>query len=68
MDLEKLNLVELNAQEVQETEGGLLWAVGLDGILRPPNSRPHRLASAGSPGSRQLQNPLRQGARTRHRP
>jgi hypothetical protein len=25
MNLEKLNLVELNAQEVQETEGGLLW-------------------------------------------
>ena len=24
MNLEKLNLVELNAQEVQETEGGLL--------------------------------------------
>ena len=24
MDLEKLNLVELNAQEIQETEGGLL--------------------------------------------
>lgn len=29
MNLEKLNLVELNAQEVKETEGGLLWAVGL---------------------------------------
>ena len=25
MNLEKLNLVELNAQEVQETEGGVLW-------------------------------------------
>jgi lactobin A/cerein 7B family class IIb bacteriocin len=24
MNLEKLNLVELNAQEVQETEGGIL--------------------------------------------
>lgn len=24
MDLEKLNLVELNAQEIQETEGGIL--------------------------------------------
>ncbi|WP_338409574.1 bacteriocin [uncultured Flavobacterium sp.] len=29
MNLESLNLVELNAQEVQETEGGFLWAVGL---------------------------------------
>lgn len=25
MSLEKLNLVELNAQEVQETEGGYSW-------------------------------------------
>jgi hypothetical protein len=25
MNLENLNLVELNAQEVQEVEGGLLW-------------------------------------------
>jgi hypothetical protein len=29
MSLENLNLVELNAQEVQEVEGGFLWAVGL---------------------------------------
>jgi hypothetical protein len=25
MNLENLNLVELNAQEVQEVEGGLTW-------------------------------------------
>ena len=25
MNLENLNLVELNAQEVQEVEGGLIW-------------------------------------------
>lgn len=35
MNLEKLNLVELNAQEVQETEGGIwpvvLTAVGMAG-------------------------------------
>ena len=30
MDLEKLNLVELNAQEVQETEGGNLWQSSLE--------------------------------------
>ena len=29
MNLEKLNLVELNAQEVQETEGGLWGVVAL---------------------------------------
>ncbi len=27
MNLENLNLVELNAQEVQEVEGGWWWAV-----------------------------------------
>lgn len=27
MNLENLNLVELNAQEVQETEGGIPWAL-----------------------------------------
>jgi hypothetical protein len=30
MNLEKLNLVELNAQEVQETEGGIF---GLDDLV-----------------------------------
>ena len=29
MNLEKLNLVELNAQEVKETEGGILPLIGL---------------------------------------
>ena len=27
MNLENLNLVELNAQEVQEVEGGLFWII-----------------------------------------
>lgn len=27
MNLENLNLVELNAQEVQEVDGGILWAI-----------------------------------------
>jgi hypothetical protein len=41
MNLEKLNLVELNAQEIQETEGGFWWfdwlvnvggpSIGVDG-------------------------------------
>jgi hypothetical protein len=34
MNLEKLNLVELNAQEVQETEGGLFgWDDLVIGVL-----------------------------------
>ena len=33
MNLEKLNLVELNAQEVQETEGGFWGEVGAGLLL-----------------------------------
>ena len=27
MNLENLNLIELNAQEVQEVEGGIIWVI-----------------------------------------
>jgi hypothetical protein len=32
MNLEKLNLVELNAQEIQETEGGE-WIIAIVGMV-----------------------------------
>ena len=35
MNLEKLNLVELNAQEVKETEGGTWWLDWLINVGSP---------------------------------
>ena len=33
MNLENLNLVELNAQEVQEVEGGIIWWIVAAALL-----------------------------------
>ncbi len=35
MNLENLNLVELNAQEVQEVEGGILLELFIPGLIIP---------------------------------
>lgn len=33
MNLEKLNVVEMNSQEIKETEGGLIWFVVIGACL-----------------------------------
>ena len=36
MNLQNLNLVELNAQEVQEVEGGIIWVLFIAMVLFSP--------------------------------